>query len=138
MRLGLEIIEHSIGNGEVDSSILSGSTSFPNKISIFSSAPKISDRSKCNDAGERVYSVTFLTRENTFRSRPEEARLAPLPWAMTMLTSRYQTRGAKEVDSLLALDSSFSLRLLRAYTSVENQNVQRQFVSLIERITANR
>ena len=41
-----------------------------------------------NDAGECIYSVTFLTRENTFRSRPEEARLAPSPWAMTMLTSR--------------------------------------------------
>jgi transcriptional regulator with XRE-family HTH domain len=49
-----------------------------------------------------------------------------------------QTRGAKEVDSLLSLDSSFSLRLLRAYASVKNQNVQRQFVSLIESITANK
>jgi transcriptional regulator with XRE-family HTH domain len=49
-----------------------------------------------------------------------------------------QTRGAKEVDSLLFLDSSFSLRLLRAYASVKNQNVQRQFVSLIESIAANK
>jgi transcriptional regulator with XRE-family HTH domain len=48
-----------------------------------------------------------------------------------------QTRGAEEVDSLLSLDSSFSLRLLRAYASVKNQNVQRQFVTLIESITAN-
>ena len=48
-----------------------------------------------------------------------------------------QTRGAKEVDSLLFLDSSFSLRLLRAYASVKNQAVQRQFVSLIESIAAN-
>src|SRR5437762_8765423 len=39
----------------------------------------------------------------------------------------------REVDSLLFLDSSFTLRLLRAYTAVENQAVQRQFVSLIER-----
>jgi transcriptional regulator with XRE-family HTH domain len=49
-----------------------------------------------------------------------------------------QIRLAKEVDSLLSLDSSFSLRLLRAYTSVKNQNVQRRFVSLIESITANK
>jgi transcriptional regulator with XRE-family HTH domain len=49
-----------------------------------------------------------------------------------------QTRGAEEVDSLLSLDSSFSLRLLRAYASVKNQNVQRQFVTLIESITANK
>jgi transcriptional regulator with XRE-family HTH domain len=49
-----------------------------------------------------------------------------------------QTRAAKEVDSLLSLDNSFSLRLLRAYASVKNQKVQRQFVSLIEKITANK
>src|SRR5450756_436773 len=48
-----------------------------------------------------------------------------------------QTRDAKEVDSLLFLDSAFSLRLLRAYDSVKNQAVQRQFVSLIESIAAN-
>jgi transcriptional regulator with XRE-family HTH domain len=48
-----------------------------------------------------------------------------------------QTRGAKEVDSLLFIDSAFSLRLLRAYASVKNQAVQRQFVSLIESIAAN-
>jgi len=38
----------------------------------------------------------------------------------------------REVESLLFLDSSFTLQLLRAYTAVENQAVQRQFVSLIE------
>jgi transcriptional regulator with XRE-family HTH domain len=48
-----------------------------------------------------------------------------------------QTRAAREVDSLLFLDSAFSLRLLRAYASVKNQAVQRQFVSLIESIAAN-
>jgi len=37
----------------------------------------------------------------------------------------------------LFLDSSFSLRLLRAYASVKDQRVQRQFVSLIESIAAN-
>ena len=45
--------------------------------------------------------------------------------------------GKREVESLLFLDSAFSLRLLRAYTSVKNQKVQRQFVSLIESIVAN-
>ena len=44
---------------------------------------------------------------------------------------------SREVDSLLFLDSSFSLRLLRAYASVKSQSVQRQFVSLIESIAAN-
>ena len=41
--------------------------------------------------------------------------------------------GKREVESLLFLDSSFSLRLLRAYSTVP-QHVQRQFVSLIESI----
>jgi transcriptional regulator with XRE-family HTH domain len=44
---------------------------------------------------------------------------------------------SREVDSLLFIDSSFSLRLLRAYAAVKSQAVQRQFVSLIESIAAN-
>ena len=38
----------------------------------------------------------------------------------------------REVDSLLFLDSNFSLRLLRAYSKVKDQKIQRKFVSLIE------
>jgi transcriptional regulator with XRE-family HTH domain len=45
--------------------------------------------------------------------------------------------GKREVESLLFVDSAFSLRLLRAYASVKNRKVQRQFVSLIESIAAN-
>src|SRR5579859_777384 len=44
--------------------------------------------------------------------------------------------GKREVESLLFIDSTFSLRLLGAYASVKNQAVQRQFVSLIESIAA--
>src|ERR1700680_1256944 len=36
----------------------------------------------------------------------------------------------REVESLLFLDSSCSLRLLRAYSAVKDQAVQRQFVTL--------
>ena len=43
----------------------------------------------------------------------------------------------REVESLLFLDSSFSLRLLRAYSAVKSQIVQRQFVSLIESIAGS-
>ena len=43
----------------------------------------------------------------------------------------------REVESLIFLDSSFSLRLLRAYSAVKDQAVQRQFVTLIESIAAN-
>ncbi len=42
----------------------------------------------------------------------------------------------KEVDSLLFLDSQFSLRLLRSYSSVKDQAVQRSFVSLMEAVAA--
>jgi transcriptional regulator with XRE-family HTH domain len=45
--------------------------------------------------------------------------------------------GKREVESLLFIDSAFSLRLLRAYSSMKNQAVQRRFVSLIEIIAAN-
>ena len=43
----------------------------------------------------------------------------------------------REVESLLFIDSSFSLRLLRAYSKMKDRAVQRQFVSLIESIAAN-
>jgi transcriptional regulator with XRE-family HTH domain len=45
--------------------------------------------------------------------------------------------GKREVERLLVLDSSFSLRLLRAYAAVKSQALQRQFVSLIESIAAS-
>jgi transcriptional regulator with XRE-family HTH domain len=43
---------------------------------------------------------------------------------------------AREVDSLLFIDSGFSLRLLRAYAKIKNVTVQRQLVSLMESIAA--
>ncbi len=41
------------------------------------------------------------------------------------------------MESLLFLDSAFSLRLLRAYSKIKDQTVQRQLVSLMESIAAN-
>jgi transcriptional regulator with XRE-family HTH domain len=38
---------------------------------------------------------------------------------------------SREVESLLFLDSAFSLRLLRAYSKIKDQTVQRQLVSLM-------
>ena len=50
----------------------------------------------------------------------------------------YEVSGKQlEVDSLLFLDSAFSLRLLRAYTGIKDQGVQRQFVSLVEMIAVS-
>jgi transcriptional regulator with XRE-family HTH domain len=39
---------------------------------------------------------------------------------------------AREVESLLFLDSNFSLRLLRAYSNIKNKAFARNFVSLLE------
>lgn len=45
----------------------------------------------------------------------------------------YEGDGKKrEVESLLFLDSAFSLRLLRAYASIKDGDVQRKFVALME------
>jgi len=44
------------------------------------------------------------------------------------------TKQEQEVQSLLALDASFSIRLLRAYHRIEDQRVQRSFVTLIESV----
>ena len=40
----------------------------------------------------------------------------------------------REVESLLFLDSSFSLRLLRSYAKIKDQAIQRHLVTLIESI----
>ena len=50
---------------------------------------------------------------------------------------KHASDGKREVESLLLVDSAFSLRLLRAYASLKNQKVQHRFVSLIESIAAN-
>ena len=44
------------------------------------------------------------------------------------------SKAQNEVESLLFLDSNFSLRLLRAYAAVKDKKVQRDFVSLMERV----
>ena len=49
----------------------------------------------------------------------------------------YEVSKQLEVDSLLFLDSAFSLRLLRAYTAIKDRAVQRQFVSLVEMIAVS-
>jgi transcriptional regulator with XRE-family HTH domain len=50
----------------------------------------------------------------------------------------YDSDGNEQaVDSLLVLKSLFSLRLLRAYTAIKDQAVQRKLVILIEMIAAS-
>ena len=42
-----------------------------------------------------------------------------------------------DVDSLLVINSVFSLRLLRAYTAIKDKTVQRRLVILVEMIAAS-
>src|SRR5476651_1149618 len=67
------------------------------------------------------------------------ARLQQIATALDVpITFFYDGDGkSREVESLLFIDSSFSLRLLRTYSKIKDQAVQRQFVSLIENIAAN-
>jgi transcriptional regulator with XRE-family HTH domain len=72
-------------------------------------------------------------------NRVGASRLQQIATALDVpLTFFYSSDGkAREVESLMFIDSSFSLRLLRAYSKIKDQVVQRQFVSLIECIAAN-
>jgi hypothetical protein len=57
------MVEHSIGNAEVDSSILSGSTILSNKINIFANALKIAVGSKCRTMQENASRREALVSE---------------------------------------------------------------------------
>jgi transcriptional regulator with XRE-family HTH domain len=72
-------------------------------------------------------------------NRVGAARLQQIATALDVpVTFFYDGDGkAREVESLLFLDSAFSLRLLRAYSKIKDQTVQRQLVSLMESIAAN-
>ena len=72
-------------------------------------------------------------------NRVGAARLQQIATALDVpVTFFYDGDGkAREVESLLFLHSAFSLRLLRAYSKIKDQTVQRQLVSLMESIAAN-
>src|SRR6202790_2338086 len=72
-------------------------------------------------------------------NRVGAARLQQIATALDVpVTFFYDGDGkAREVESLLFLDSAFSLRLLRAYSKIKDQTVQRQLVSLMGSIAAD-
>jgi transcriptional regulator with XRE-family HTH domain len=67
-------------------------------------------------------------------NRVGAARLQQIATALDVpVTFFYDGDGkTREVESLLFLDSSFSLRLLRAYAAIKDQTVQRQLVTFME------
>ena len=72
-------------------------------------------------------------------NRVSSTRLAQIATALDVdINFFYDGDGkSREVESLLFLDSAFSLRLLRAYSKIKDQTVQRQLVSFMESIAAN-
>jgi transcriptional regulator with XRE-family HTH domain len=72
-------------------------------------------------------------------NRVGAARLQQIATALDVpVTFFYDGDGkTREVESLLFLDSAFSLRLLRAYAAIKDQTVQRQLVTFMESIAAN-
>lgn len=72
-------------------------------------------------------------------NRVGAARLQQIASALDVpVTFFYDGDGkSREVESLLFLDSAFSLRLLRAYSRIKDQTVQRQLVSLMESIAGD-
>jgi transcriptional regulator with XRE-family HTH domain len=71
-------------------------------------------------------------------NRVGAARLQQIATSLDVPVTFYDgDNKAREVESLLFLDSAFSLRLLRAYSKIKDQTVQRQLVSLMESIAAN-
>jgi transcriptional regulator with XRE-family HTH domain len=73
------------------------------------------------------------------RNRVSAARLQQIAETLGVeMPFFYDGHGKEpEVDSLLVLNSVFSLRVLRAYTAIKDQAVQRQLVCLIEMIAAS-
>jgi transcriptional regulator with XRE-family HTH domain len=89
------------------------------------------------DLGEKL-GVSFQQVQKYEKgvNRVGAARLQQIANALSVpVTFFYDGDGKnREVESLLFLDSAFSLRLLRAYSRIKDQSVQRQFVVLMEAV----
>jgi transcriptional regulator with XRE-family HTH domain len=94
------------------------------------------------DLGEKL-GVSFqqIQKYEKGVNRVGAARLQQIASVLSVpVTFFYDGDGDKtnrEVESLLFLDSAFSLRLLRAYSRIKDQAVQRQLVALMESIAGD-
>jgi len=81
----------------------------------------------------------FLTRITFGGSCVGASRLQQIATALDVPVTFFYDSDTKtrEVESLLFLDSAFSLRLLRAYSKIKDQAVQRQLVTLMEAVADN-
>ena len=98
---------------------------------------RVEQRISQSDLGEKL-GVSFQQVQKYEKgvNRVGAARLQQIASALDVpVTFFYDSDNkTREVESLLFLDSAFSLRLLRAYSRIKSQTVQRQMVSLMEAI----
>jgi transcriptional regulator with XRE-family HTH domain len=98
---------------------------------------RVEQRISQSDLGEKL-GVSFQQVQKYEKgvNRVGASRLQQIATALDVpVTFFYDSDGkTKEVESLLFLDSAFSLRLLRAYSKITDQAIQRQMVSLMEAV----
>ena len=98
---------------------------------------RVEQRISQSDLGEKL-GVSFqqVQKYEKGANRVGASRLQQIDAALDVpVTFFYDSSGkTKEVESLLFLDSAFSLRLLRAYSKIKDRAVQRHLVSLMEAI----
>jgi transcriptional regulator with XRE-family HTH domain len=98
---------------------------------------RVEQRISQSDLGEKL-GVSFQQVQKYEKGvkRVGAARLQQIAAALDVPVTFFYDSDSKtrEVESLLFLDSAFSLRLLRAYSRIKSQAVQRQLVTLMEAI----
>ena len=98
---------------------------------------RVEQRISQSDLGEKL-GVSFQQVQKYEKgvNRVGAARLQQIATALDVPVTFFYDSDTKtrEVESLLFLDSAFSLRLLRAYSRIKSQAVQRQLVTLMEAI----
>jgi transcriptional regulator with XRE-family HTH domain len=101
---------------------------------------RVEQRLSQSDLGEKL-GVSFQQVQKYEKgvNRVGASRLQQIATALDIpVTFFFDSDGkTKEVESLLFLDSAFSLRLLRAYSKIQDQAVQRHMVSLMEAIAGD-
>src|ERR1700675_1164569 len=98
---------------------------------------RVEQRISQSDLGEKL-GVSFQQVQKYEKgvNRVGASRLQQIATALDVpVTFFYDGDGeTKEVESLLFLDGAFGLRLLRAYSKIKDQAVQRQMGSLMEAV----
>jgi transcriptional regulator with XRE-family HTH domain len=98
---------------------------------------RVEQRISQSDLGEKL-GVSFQQVQKYEKgvNRVGASRLQQIASALDVPVTFFYDSDSKtrEVESLLFLDSAFSLRLLRAYSRIKSQAVQRQMVTLMEAI----